>query len=124
MKNRKHPLHVCALASMAGLSLLAPAGMQAQSGPVAPTDTPIKHVVVIFQENISFDHYFATYPHAANPNGETKFHARVGTPIVNGLESAGIALQQPELGESVPAVAGRCRHLRPGSWLYRRTESI
>ena len=24
--------------------------------------TPIKHLVVIFQENVSFDHYFATYP--------------------------------------------------------------
>ena len=24
--------------------------------------TPIKHVVVIFQENVSFDHYFGTYP--------------------------------------------------------------
>ena len=30
------------------------------------TTTPIKHVVVIFQENVSFDHYFATYPKAAN----------------------------------------------------------
>ena len=28
--------------------------------------TPIKHLVVIFQENVSFDHYFGTYPHAAN----------------------------------------------------------
>ena len=28
----------------------------------APTATPIKHVVVIFDENVSFDHYFATYP--------------------------------------------------------------
>ena len=28
------------------------------------TTTPIKHVVVIFQENISFDHYFGTYPNA------------------------------------------------------------
>jgi phospholipase C len=27
-----------------------------------PTATPIKHVVVIFQENVSFDHYFGTYP--------------------------------------------------------------
>lgn len=27
--------------------------------------TPIKHVVVIFQENVSFDHYVATYPHAS-----------------------------------------------------------
>ena len=26
----------------------------------------IKHVVVIFQENVSFDHYFATYPVARN----------------------------------------------------------
>lgn len=29
-----------------------------------PSKTPIKHVVVIFQENVSFDHYFGTYPHA------------------------------------------------------------
>ncbi len=31
--------------------------------------TPIKHLVVIFQENISFDHYFGTYPSATNPQG-------------------------------------------------------
>ena len=29
------------------------------------TTTPIKHLVVIFQENVSFDHYFASYPQAA-----------------------------------------------------------
>ena len=28
------------------------------------TATPIKHLVVIFQENVSFDHYFGTYPNA------------------------------------------------------------
>ena len=49
------------------------------------TATPIKHVVVIFQENVSFDHYFGTYPHAANPPGEPAFQARPGTPGVNGL---------------------------------------
>ena len=38
-----------------------------------PTKTPIKHVVVIFGENISFDHYFATYPTAQNNAGETPF---------------------------------------------------
>ena len=32
--------------------------------------TPIRHVVEIFQENVSFDHYFGTYPHAANSDGE------------------------------------------------------
>ncbi len=39
-----------------------------------PTATPIKHLVVIFQENVSFDHYFGTYPNAANPSGEPKFY--------------------------------------------------
>jgi len=48
------------------------------------TSTPIKHLVVIFQENASFDHYFATYPNAANPKGEPAFHALPGTPSVNG----------------------------------------
>jgi len=52
---------------------------------VSPTTTPIKHVVVIFQENVSFDHYFATYPNAGNPAGEPRFVARHGTPQVNGL---------------------------------------
>jgi len=37
------------------------------------TATPIKHVVVIFGENISFDHYFGTYPKAQNNAGETPF---------------------------------------------------
>jgi phospholipase C len=49
------------------------------------TATPIKHVVVIFQENVSFDHYFATYPVALNPNGQPSFTAAPGTPSVNGL---------------------------------------
>ncbi len=52
------------------------------------TATPIKHVVVIFQENVSFDHYFGTYPNAANPAGEPAFHAAPGTPKVNGLSPA------------------------------------
>jgi len=49
------------------------------------TATPIKHLVVIFQENVSFDHYFGTYPYAANPKGEPAFYARPFTPDVNGL---------------------------------------
>jgi phospholipase C len=49
------------------------------------TITPIKHLVVIFQENVSFDHYFGTYPEAANPSGEPKFSAKDDTPSVNGL---------------------------------------
>ena len=46
--------------------------------------TPIKHLVVIFDENVSFDHYFGTYPYAANTDG-TAFIAKPGTPKVNGL---------------------------------------
>ena len=49
------------------------------------TATPIRHLVVIFQENVSFDHYFATYPYATNPPSEPAFYARPGTPSVNGL---------------------------------------
>ena len=50
----------------------------------SPT-TPIEHVVIFFQENVSFDHYFGTYPFAANPAGQPPFHANPGTPAVNGL---------------------------------------
>jgi phospholipase C len=48
------------------------------------TATPIRHLVVIFQENVSFDHYFGTYPNAANTDGQT-FNAAPGTPAVDGL---------------------------------------
>ena len=44
--------------------------------------------MVIFNENVSFDHYFATYPQAANPAGEPAFRAVPGTPSVNGLSAA------------------------------------
>jgi phospholipase C len=50
-----------------------------------PTATPIKHVVVIFQENVSFDHYFGTYPNALNLSGETPFKPSPRTPKVNNL---------------------------------------
>jgi phospholipase C len=52
------------------------------------TATPIKHLVVIFGENNSFDHYFGTYPVAQNPTGEPAFTANANTPAVNGLTTA------------------------------------
>jgi len=64
--------------------LLAAACMNAPQLP-AQTATPIKHLVVIFDENVSFDHYFGTYPIALNPPHETPFKALPGTPRVNGL---------------------------------------
>ena len=53
----------------------------------AATKTPIKHLVVIFQENVSFDHYFGTYPTAANTDGRPFTGLQV-TPAVNGLRPA------------------------------------
>jgi phospholipase C len=54
----------------------------------AQTATPIRHLVVIFQENHSFDAYFGAYPQALNPPGQPAFHARPRTPGVNGLSPA------------------------------------
>ena len=54
----------------------------------AATATPIQHLVVIFQENVSFDHYFGTYPNALNLAGEPRFKAAANTPNVNGLTNA------------------------------------
>jgi len=59
-------------------------------------NTPIEHVVIIFQENQSFDHYFGTYPHATNPPNEPIFHAAPNTPTVNGL-TTGLFIHNPNL---------------------------
>src|SRR5580700_830457 len=59
-----------------------------QNARAAVTATPIQHLVVIFGENVSFDHYFGTYPNATNPAGEPKFKAAPNTPAVDGLTNA------------------------------------
>ena len=59
------------------------------------TETPIKHLVVIFNENRSFDHYFATYPNAANPSGSIPFVAKPHTPKVNNLANANLLVNNP-----------------------------
>ena len=75
----------CAVVSLAAILL---SGCSSSStayfslGPnvvTVPPSTAIQHVVVIFGENISFDHYFGTYPVAANTGGTT-FTAASGTP--------------------------------------------
>jgi phospholipase C len=89
--------YVRVLASfLTALSLVvtAPGSLWAQP-PDSQTKTPIKHVVVIFQENVSFDHYFGTYPQAANLANEIPFTASAGTPRVNNLLSAGLLDQNP-----------------------------
>jgi phospholipase C len=73
---------VVALAIAIGLTMA-----NADPSPEPPSTTPIKHVVVIFDENVSFDHYFGTYPNAANSPGEPAFTPLPGTPSVNGLSN-------------------------------------
>jgi phospholipase C len=77
-------LSACLVAAMAASPVLTPAAHAAEP----KTATPIKHIVIIFGENRSFDHYFGTYPNALNPKGEPQFHALANTPGVNGLSNA------------------------------------
>jgi phospholipase C len=87
---RKKLLALGATAMVAGATIVG-ISMSGAASPTAalPTPTtPIEHVVVLFPENISFDHYFGTYPNAANGAGEPAFTALPGTPAVNGLSQA------------------------------------
>ena len=78
-----------ALTSLAlATTLVASPALARRDGDDFRTTTPVKHLVVIFQENVSFDHYFATYPHATNKHGEPPFYAKPETPSVNGLRAA------------------------------------
>ena len=94
-----------------------------------PAATPIKHLVVLFDENVSFDHYFGTYPFAANTDG-TNFQARRGTPAVNGLYTKitlewpgrAAADQQPERVQPHPAHPLPGADLRPEPRLHRGAE--
>jgi phospholipase C len=85
-------MHCYARKAIAGLAAVAmtllPAAPAFADGEGSKSPTPIKHLVVIFQENVSFDHYFGTYPNATNPKGEPVFNARPKTPTINGYTSA------------------------------------
>jgi len=63
------------------------------------TKYPIKHLVVIFNENISFDHYFGTYPNALNPEGEPIFEPlkKTDRDVENLLSSPALLNNNPNL---------------------------
>ena len=92
-RNHGTPVTV-ALCSAALLTALA---APARADDDASTSTPIRHIVAIFQENVSFDHYFGTYPVAQpNKDGSVLFPgARSNTPRVNGLGGAGLLTNNP-----------------------------
>lgn len=103
------------LLSTAAISLLAAAAVCGSSVLADPfndhandhgTATPIRHLVVIFNENRSFDHYFATYPNATNPPGEIPFKPSDETPTVNNLATAHLLTNNPNfLNPANPAGA-------------------
>jgi len=109
------PAIATATVCTAALTALSACGELATSATLdelaAPTITPIRHVVVVFQENVPFDRYFATYPHALNLPGESRFVARPDTPSVNGLTDALLranpnAASPRRLGREQPNVCG------------------
>jgi phospholipase C len=59
------------VAAGATVAVLATTTQSARSSAPLTQGSPIKHLVIIFQENVSFDHYFGTYPNAANTDGQT-----------------------------------------------------
>src|SRR5579875_535041 len=73
----------------------AAAGQQRVPVETIKTATPIKHLVIIFNENVSFDHYFATYPVAQNPPGEPAFSGLRNTPLVDNLANANLIDRNP-----------------------------
>src|SRR6516225_5973300 len=86
-RSRRVAIGLVLAAAVASVSVGA--GVGSATGKAPPTTTtPIQHLVVIFQENVSFDHYFGTYPNAMNPAGEPQFQASAHTPSVNGLGNA------------------------------------
>ena len=66
----------------------ASAGISSAVVSSASMATPIKHIVIIFQENVSFDHYFATYSHAMSGVNGSKFTSDQHTPSINGLSAS------------------------------------
>ena len=110
---------LAAAAAVATLTVIGASGPGVAGGHSAPsaTATPIKHLVVIFQENVSFDHYFGTYPNAANTDGQP-FAAAPGTPAVDGLTPATEASLPGPLQHSADLTAAN-----PNSALSLRLDS-
>jgi phospholipase C len=93
---------------IAGQNDNAKAGKEAAVDPnTLKTKYPIKHLVVIFNENRSFDHYFGTYPNALNPEGEPLFEPAKNTQrdINNLLSNPALLENNPNLNAANGTVA-------------------
>src|SRR2546430_7663387 len=91
---RRYLLGLAVLALVAAASVgvaLAPSGSNAAPRPKRKPPTgihKIKHVIVIMQENRSFDHYFGTYPGADGlpRNADGTFATCVPNPATDSCE--------------------------------------
>jgi len=101
-------LALVSVALCASLGTVVQADVSGRDDHGGQTQTPIKHVIVLFQENVSFDHYFGTYPRAQNNPGEVSFHAVAGTPTVNGF-SPGLLSNNPNKNAAGSAQANPVR---------------
>src|ERR1700754_4238386 len=117
MRNRKLTAIMLSTAALLAIAVVATSsgpviGGQTKSGKadkdaaVDPntlkTKYPIKHLVVIFNENVSFDHYFGTYPNALNPEGEPAFEPAKNTQrdVNNLLTNPGLLDSNPNLNSA------------------------
>ena len=79
-----------AATTVAVVTAMVPSAAAGSRTVAKSSGTPIKHLVVIFQENVSFDHYFGTYPRATNSSGQP-FHGGGHSGSVNNLiNTAGV----------------------------------
>jgi len=98
-----HPVRAGAsLAGLAALALVVTTSLSSTPSAAHPlhqsqqTATPIKHLVVIYDENVSYDHYFGTYPQAKNTDG-SRFYGVSSTPRNNNLKTSGNLRSNPNL---------------------------
>jgi phospholipase C len=80
------------------------------SGPGSPA-TPIQHLVVIFGENISYDHYFATYP-------------KVGYNAVNAADASEIDITNFPKNATAPANNNLVAPLNTVTWAALATPTL
>jgi phospholipase C len=109
MRNRKLKAALLATAAMIGVAatVASTASMAGKAAAVSGADalttkTPIKHLVVVFNENVAFDHYFGTYPNALNVDGEPAFKPAKGTQtdINNFLSNPSLLDNNPNLNQA------------------------
>src|SRR5512142_1351037 len=84
---RSRAVSLVAAVTAGSALVLSSGGATTASASTHAAKTPIQHLVVIFQENVSFDRYFGTYPNATNTSGEP-FYAIHKKATVNGLSNA------------------------------------